>query len=141
MSQRELYFEFLDPEQSDVFLVAPEDLEPFAAGARAAGLVVREIGLRGCLDKAALLERVAAELEFPAGFGANWDALLDSLRDLGWLPEGGVALLFAEAAGLREQAPADFAMLLEILDEAASAWRAAGSPFWALLGVGEDLEA
>lgn len=141
MSRRELVLEFLDPEQSGVFLVAAEDLEPFAAGARAAGLAVREIDLRGCFDKAALLERMAAMLEFPAGFGANWDALLDSLRDLGWLPEGGVALLFVEAAGLRERAPADFAMLLEILDEAASGWRAAGLPFWALLAGAEDFEA
>jgi RNAse (barnase) inhibitor barstar len=139
MSQ--LYFEFGDPEQGGVFLVAPEDLEPFAAGARAAGLAVREIDLRGCLDKTALLQRMAAALEFPAGFGANWDALLDSLRDLGWLAEGGVALLFGETAGLRGQAPADFAMLVEILEEAASAWRAAGLPFWALLAAADDFEA
>ena len=140
MNERELYFEFRDPEQSGVFLVAPEDFAPFAAGARAAGLAVREVDLRDCRDKSALLERIAADLEFPAGFGANWDALLDSLRDLGWLPEGGVALLFAEAAGLREQSPADFAMLLESLEEAASGWRAAGLPFWALLAAGADFD-
>ena len=117
MSRHELYFEFLDPEQSGVFLVPPEDLEPFAAGARAAGLAVREIDLRGCFDKAALLERMAAVLEFPAGFGANWDALLDSLRDLGWLPDGGVALLFIGAAGLRED-------VSNLPDKDAASWQA-----------------
>lgn len=141
MNERELYFEFRDYEQSGVFLVAPEDFAPFAAGAREAGLAVREVDLRDCRDKTALLERLAAELEFPAGFGANWDALLDSLRDLGWLPEGGVALLLAETAGLRDTSPADFAMLLEILDEAASSWRAAGLPFWAVMAGAEDFEA
>ena len=90
------------------------------------------------LDKAstaldALLDEIAAALAFPATFGGNWDALADSLGDLSWLPAPGYVLLLDHSTGLRESAPDDFAILLEILDEAARTHARAGVPFWAVL--------
>ncbi|MBK6453564.1 MAG: barstar family protein [Proteobacteria bacterium] len=40
------------------------------------------VDLRGCVDKAQLLERCADVLRFPSWFGHNWDAFFDCLIDL-----------------------------------------------------------
>lgn len=90
--------------------------------------VVR-IDLAGCRDKAALLARVAAALEFPDWFGHNWDALADCLADLGWLPEDDLLLLLENVAGLRAAAPVDYKVALEILAEVSGAWHARGRAF------------
>ena len=126
-----------DPHQSGVYFVTDEDLDTLGVAARDAGLQVRRIDLTGC-DKAALLLRIATVLDFPSGMGRNWDALSDSLRDLGWLPGGGHALLFERADDLRMDHETDFDTLLEVLEEAAQDWAARGLPFWAFLALPEE---
>ncbi|MFT2014492.1 barstar family protein [Streptomyces sp. 796.1] len=43
-----------------------------------------ELDLDGVRDAAAFLDRCARDLDLPAWFGHNWDALEDCLRDLTW---------------------------------------------------------
>lgn len=125
-----------DPAQSGVYAVATYDLDSLAALARDAGLRVLRVELGDCGDKRRLLIRLAAQLDFPPSFGRNWDALSDALRDLDWLPSpGGYALLLDAADQLREQSASDFAHLLEVLDEAASAWRGWARPFIVFVGL------
>ena len=67
-------------------------------------ILFRAESLENAGDKAALLREIAAALEFPGGFGANWDALADSLGDLSWLSAPGYLLLLdhcADAGGHR----------------------------------------
>ncbi|MGW1883776.1 barstar family protein [Streptomyces sp. NPDC001970] len=47
-----------------------------------AGRNITVLDLHGVTDKAAFMERCASDLEFPAWFGHNWDALADCLTDL-----------------------------------------------------------
>ncbi|MGW7366337.1 barstar family protein [Streptomyces sp. NPDC054841] len=47
-----------------------------------AGRNVTVLDLHGVRDKTAFMERCAADLELPAWFGRNWDALADCLTDL-----------------------------------------------------------
>lgn len=125
-----------DARQAGVYFVTDEDLDTLGVAARDAGLQVRRIDLAGC-DKPALMLRIATALDFPPGFGRNWDALSDSLRDLGWLPEGGHALLFEGADSLRDAHQVDFDTLLEVLEEASQDWAARDLPFWAFLALPE----
>lgn len=90
-----------------------------------AGLRVVAADLRRARGKKAALRVLAGAFSAPAGFGGNWDALNDMLQDLSWLSgrEQGVVLRLSGTAGFSAAAPEDFALLLEILAEAAAYWR------------------
>lgn len=127
-----------DPGQAGVYFATNDDLRTIGMAARDAGLLVRSIDLRGCKTKATLLLRLCIALDGPTGSGRNWDALSDQLRDLAWLPAPGYALLFDDAAALRDADAASFTTLLEILQEAAAEWASRDIPFWVFLALAED---
>ncbi|KAF1684731.1 barnase inhibitor [Pseudoxanthomonas broegbernensis] len=124
-----------DAAQAGLYETDADSLPALAAAARDAGLLVRHIDLDGCRDKATLLLRLSAVLDLPAGFGRNWDALSDALRDLDWLPAPGYALLLEEAGQLQAACPGDYDTLLDILHEASQAWAAMDVPFWVFLAT------
>ena len=102
-------------------------------------LRVSRVDLDGVRDKRTLLARLAAQLDFPPGFGGNWDALSDNLRDLQWLPAAaGHALFFDHVDALRSQPGKDFDTLLQILDEASQYWAGQDVPMWAFLSTHES---
>jgi hypothetical protein len=120
-----------------VYFVDAADFDALAAAAKQGKLYVCRANLEGCHDKGDLLMRLAAALKLPAGFGQNWDALVDSLRDLGWLHGVGHALLLDHANDLRQAAAKDFDTLLGILHEAASFAIGQNRPFFAFLSLPE----
>ena len=67
------------------------------------------------------------------GFGGNWDALSDNLRDLQWLPANGYALFLADVDTLRASTQKDFDTLLDVMDEASRDWVGRDVPFWVFL--------
>lgn len=87
------------------------------------------IDLAGCTDKATLLARFAAALQFPDWFGHNWDALSDCLTDLSWLPARHYRVELAQPQALRTTAPETLDTVLEILGEAAEFWADEGVIF------------
>jgi len=100
------------------------------AAAHAAGLYCRHIDLSEAKTKAQLLKLLARELAFPDWFGRNWDALEESLTDLAWLDNDGVALVFDGFASYRRADPEGFSILIDIFKSAAEYWRTEGRPFW-----------
>ncbi len=77
-----------------------------------------------CAEKDALLKTIAAALEFPDWFGANWDALEDCLSDL---PGAGHVLLFENA-----KPGDDLGVLTDVLRSSAEQWAERGKPFFAV---------
>ena len=75
-------------------------------------------------DKPALMKNIAAALDFPDWFGANWDALEDCLSDL---PEKGYVLLFDGA-----QPGDELGVLIDVLRSGAEWWAGRGKPFFAV---------
>jgi hypothetical protein len=71
---------------------------------------------------------IASALAFPAWFGANWDALEDSLSDLSWRRGDGHVLIFTGYPDGEARRS-----LLEVLRSSADYWRARGKPFFAVL--------
>jgi hypothetical protein len=87
-------------------------------------------------DDKALFAALAAEFGFPPYFGGNWDALLDSLRDLGPPLPASVRLLVEDAGTMLAQAPRTGALLIETWTIAALWWGAKGVPFQLCLLIG-----
>lgn len=74
-----------------------------------------------------VLEAMARALDFPDWFGANWDALEDSLSDLAWRKgEGHVLLLRSYPAG------DELGVLIDVLRTAAEYWAGRHKPFFAV---------
>ncbi|MCC7449048.1 MAG: barstar family protein [Anaerolineae bacterium] len=73
--------------------------------------------------KAELMRALNNALAFPAHVGGNWDALLDMLRDLSWLPAKGYVLVIGGLKPLARTNAADYQMALDVLWDAAQFWR------------------
>lgn len=74
-----------------------------------------------------VFDAMARALQFPDWFGANWDALEDSLSDLAWRKgEGHVLLLRSYPAG------DELGVLTDVLRAAAAFWAGRGKPFFAI---------
>ncbi|MFJ9040768.1 barstar family protein [Streptomyces sp. NPDC102406] len=78
------------------------------------------LDLTGALDKAAFMDRCAAALALPDWFGRNWDALADSLSDLGAGPDAGrgLVLLVTGWGAFAERCPEEWATAREVFAEA-----------------------
>jgi hypothetical protein len=101
--------------------------------AQARGLYVAHIELAAGATKAALLQRLAAALGFPAWFGGNWDALEDCLQDLSWLRAPGWLIVLDGCDALE---PEDLRVLTDILVESAAYWIGRDRWFYAVLVPG-----
>jgi hypothetical protein len=123
------------PAGAGVRWIAASEVEILCAAGRAAGLHCVRADLGGCTGKAALLERLASVLSFPAWFGNNWDALADCLGDLSWLPGNGHLLVLEDCRRFYAAAPRDYEILLEVLTDAAGASRTRALPFWAFISM------
>lgn len=85
---------------------------------RALGPSARVVRGSRCLTKAALMDELAASLQFPPHFGANWDALNDCLCD----PHAGAWLVGILDAGkvLAKAGSDDLSKFVAVLDGAAA---------------------
>jgi RNAse (barnase) inhibitor barstar len=96
------------------------------------------VDLRGCDDKASLLERLATALPLPAHFGHNWDALADALGELRGGDVPGVVLLLVHSDQMRRDATEDFKRAMEVLQGACREWAGRGVPFWAFVALADE---
>jgi RNAse (barnase) inhibitor barstar len=67
-----------------------------------------------------LMTAFERELWFPLGFGRNWDALSDCLRDLEWMPDHKVVLVHEALPRLSDS---DLSAYLSVLSHAVLSWR------------------
>jgi hypothetical protein len=111
-----------DASRSGVYRAARAD-EIMDAG-RGSELSVARIAFA---NRDTLLKNIAAALEFPDWFGANWDALEDCLSDLSWSKAHGHVLLFEQA-----KPGDDLGVLIDVLRSSAEFWAGRGQPFYAV---------
>jgi len=128
----------VEPDQSGAFYLTASDLGPLLDAADGLGFRCVSVDLADCMDKAALLRRMATAFAFPPGFGLNWDSLSDALSDLSWLPAEGYVLGLESPGALRGDCPEDFATLVAVLEGVSLAWRDAGRPFWSFIALPDD---
>jgi hypothetical protein len=91
-----------------------------------------DLSLRAVQDKTDLMAAFAKACDFPATFGANWDALADALQDSA-CPGAEGCVLHLTDSGMTGLAEADRATLFEVLSETAAYWRTHGKAFVVLV--------
>ncbi|MDQ6620994.1 MAG: barstar family protein [Pseudomonadota bacterium] len=106
------------------------DPKSLAAAAEAGGYKYSSANLHGVTSKTELMKALDQGLKLPAHFGANWDALADSLEDEDWLAHDGVVVFLEHSTAYRKAHPQDWSTLEDILAEAADYWRDLRKPFW-----------
>jgi RNAse (barnase) inhibitor barstar len=85
------------------------------------------VDLADCVEKPALLQRIADTLLFPSWFGHNWDAFFDCLVDLASARRAtGCVIILRHAVAMREHAPEALDTALGILEDAARVWERRG---------------
>ncbi len=73
--------------------------------------------------KADLLNALADAFAFPGYFGHNWDAALECLSNMRWLPADGYVCILTAAQTFRASQPAVYADLCRIAGYAAERWQ------------------
>ncbi len=119
---------------------APRGVVGLTKQAKSENLAWLDLKLARVNDKQSLLAACAKQLKFPKGFGGNWDALADCLRDLEWNIAAGYVLHVQGVEKFAKAAPDDYATALEILRLAADYWKEKRTAFIALVD-GADLQA
>ena len=131
--------ELIRANDNGVYMVAADDLAAIDNQAQDLNLSRLQVDLHDCTNKAETMDRLVQGLRVPPGFGANWDALADSLRDLSWLGDSdGYVMLLAHGQTLRDASEATFDTLVDVLDQAAREWAAEGLPFHAFIALPES---
>ena len=125
-----------DPRQAGVYRVMQADVAALEAMARDEAVAVQVVDVSGVGDKADLLARIHAGLSFPDGWGRNWDALADGLKDLSWLGDAEPRLLVWHGLeGVHHADPELDATLCEILEETSAFWADQGIALWSLVSL------
>ena len=112
---------------------APRGVVTLTKQAQAGRLAWFDLKLTGAAGKEQFLAACAKQLKFPNGFGGNWDAFADCLRDFEWREADGYVLHVQGAARFAKAAPDDYAAALEILRLAAGYWKEKRMPFIVLV--------
>lgn len=128
-ASEELRARLLDPALSGLLALDSVDVDDIRVAASQLGFASYDIDLHGA-DKAAMFERFATACGFPAWFGRNWDALLESLSDWSWQDSMPGYVLFVTGIEAAEMSAQDVTVFSEILDEASRRMAHDGTPMW-----------
>lgn len=120
-------------DRAGVFSLPAADVALIARLAPELDFAVWRVSFAGCTDPAEAMVRLQEQLQLPAWFGQNWDALADCLTDFSWHEAPGYLLIFEELADFRARDEEDFDLLIQTLSDASASWSSLGVPFWAFL--------
>lgn len=103
------------------------DLPYLYDAARRADVEVHRIGR--LLDRDDLHARWSASFSFPTYYGANFDALLDCLRDLSWRTPAALCVVLGPLDSLTSVDPEATEELRSVMDSVSQWWAHTDQPF------------
>ena len=125
---------FLDRCKPGVFVAeSPEVVQDLVSEAKSQRLIVAWVDMDRMASYEELLAEAGRVLSFPDYYGQNWDAFEECIRDLSWLPARGYLLVLAGYDRLARGDPANWAIGLDVLEEAVSTWARTESPMYVVL--------
>jgi barstar (barnase inhibitor) len=119
----------------------PGEMDLLRQAAARLGVAYCGVNLKRVVDKGGFLAACAAALQFPDGFGHNWDAFADSMQDLSWRAARGHVIHLQHAGGFARASPDDYATSVEILRQSAEYSKKRGAIFIVLIDEASDLPA
>lgn len=125
------------PARSGVYRT-PGDFAPLRESFDKARAQSIEVDLDAVRTKAELLDVLARSASLPAHFGRNWDALADCFQELA-APRAACLVHVFRASAARSALGPDWAIFLEILEDAAMYWSERGATFLAFVDDAPEL--
>jgi RNAse (barnase) inhibitor barstar len=119
-----------NPEIAGVYEIPEGGIDAILAAAEANKHIVYRADLRTARTRDQLLQIVGEGLEMPAWYGANYDALMDCLCDMNWIPAPGYTIILENCHNINTLAAPEFNMLIDVFAAAANNWREEDKPFW-----------
>ena len=124
--------------RAGVYHLPPASRDEIIAAAEASAYVVFRVDLGKARDQETLLAAIGRDMAFPEWFGYNWDALADSLGDLGWRPAEGYLVVLEHCDRMHARANDDLITALHVFEAAATEWRERGVALWCLVDMHAD---
>lgn len=124
---------FGDASRAGLYHLPPTRRQNLAAQAADARQLLLTADVSHCTTPRETLQLLGRAFEFPAWYGANFDALRDCLTDPDWHPKQGIVLQISGPDRLRRNDPEALVTLIDVLRSAAAERSATGVPLWILL--------
>jgi RNAse (barnase) inhibitor barstar len=124
---------FQHAERAGVFHIQPKQIPTLTNNASKSHLQLLTTDLSAASTLAETLRQLGSDLNFPGWYGANLDALNDSLSDSDWHAGKGQALFISGLEDLRHRHPAEFATLIDVLQSVAENRSGSQHPLWVLV--------
>jgi RNAse (barnase) inhibitor barstar len=127
------------PDIAGVFEIPEGGVDAVVAAATANQQHLWRVDMRAAKDREKMLKTLGEALDLPPWFGNNYDALVDCLCDLGWVPAAGYVIVMENCHNIHSMATPDFNMLLDIFAEVANAWREQDKAFWCFVDLPSNI--
>lgn len=119
-------------EKSGPYRISASRLDALKTEAATLNFPIFVISPEKATSTAEWLQALAAQLNFPAHFGANFDALYDTLCDRASCPQTACVLILGNLEALGEEG---CDTLIAVLQAVADEWREQQRSFWALFNA------
>jgi RNAse (barnase) inhibitor barstar len=122
MNREELAQQLLSVENNGVYLLDASHRQDLMDAATQAQLHIQHVHCAAVENKESALQALARDLRFPDYFGHNYDALVECLSDLSWLPDTGIVLVLEDSNHWQHGDAESFEEVIEILQIGAEEW-------------------
>ncbi len=115
-------------ETAGIYKISHKDIPALEKAAAELGHAFFAVDLARAHNVPGFIKALKRDLDFPAWFGGNLDALNDCLTDFSWHPAPGYVIVLDHCNNLRAT-PTSFAALSEVLASAVEDWKTRTVPF------------
>jgi len=110
----------IEAPRTSLLVATNEQLAQFLDERPNGELVIRLVDGERCATKETLLDEWASVLKFPDYFGRNWDAFIDCMTDLTWLPGSQYIVIVTSLDKILNREKKQFRTFIEVLGDIAS---------------------